>query len=69
MDQWSGTLIYYMASSVSGQDEPNRSLWLAYYLSFYLHYLQIIITTRLLMKKGWFLDFESKLGKSFKVSV
>ena len=26
---WSITHIYYMASSVSGQDEPNRALWLA----------------------------------------
>ena len=26
---WSITLIYYMTSSVSGQDEPNRALWLA----------------------------------------
>ena len=26
---WSITHIYYMASSVSGQDEPNRVLWLA----------------------------------------
>ena len=24
---------------------------------------------RLLMKKGWFLEVESQLGKSFKVSV
>ena len=26
---WSITHTYYMASSVSGQDEPNRALWLA----------------------------------------
>ena len=26
---WSITHIYYMTSSVSGQDEPNRALWLA----------------------------------------
>ena len=27
--QWSCNYLYYMTSSVSGQDEPNRPLWLA----------------------------------------
>ena len=31
-----------------------------------LKYLSVI--PRLLMKKGWFLEVESQLGKSFKVS-
>ena len=29
MEQWPSSFIYYMASSVSGQDEPNRALWSA----------------------------------------
>ena len=35
--------------------------------SFSLKYLSV--KPRLLMKKGWFLEVESRLGKSFKVSV